>query len=228
MQPLLALSLVVFAQPQDGQQLFRAMEQKITAAKSLKLACKTSVESGTNVYRVDLKLWAAQGNRLRLEAVAALGAKKDNEIVVVSNGKKTAIVQPAKDVELRDNPPDYIQKVLELLARTAVGTALDELLRPGSQPTAAAIELSKFKLGVKEKLDGKRQAQIVEYEIVLKEKAESLKIKVKLWIDTESLLPVHRAMTIMIGASETRFTEVFTEFTLDPAIDAKMFELPKQ
>jgi outer membrane lipoprotein-sorting protein len=227
MKPLLALSLVVFAQPQEAEQLFRTMEQKITAAKTLKLACKTSVDSGTSVYRVDLKLWAAQGNRLRLEAVAALGAKKDNEIVIVSDGMKMAIVQPSKVVELRENPPDYIQRVLELLARAAVGTALDELLRPGSQPKAAAIELSKFKLGVKEKLDGKRQVQVVEYEMVLKEKADSLKIKVKLWIDTELMVPVHRVMTITLGASETRFTEVFTEFTLDPAIDAKMFELPK-
>lgn len=227
MQSLLALSLLMVApaQTQDAEQLFRAMEKKITTAKSLKMVCKTFVEVGTNVYRVDVTLQTAPGNRLRLQAVPA-PKKGDEELLVIADGKKLSVAKSTKGAgEVQDVPPNFTAKLVELLARSATGTMLDEVLRPGSQPAADDVVLSNFKLGGKEKVDGKREARLVEYELALKDKGASL--KVKLWIDTQTLLPTNRVMTIVVGATESRFTEVFSEFTVDPTIDAKLFELPK-
>jgi outer membrane lipoprotein-sorting protein len=228
MQPLFASLLLTFTQPQDAEQWYRAMEKQITTARSLKMACKTSVDTGKNAHRVDVKLWAATGNRLRVEGVAAFKPNKGDDILVVSNGKKTVVYLSAKtSAEERDTDLSGNQKIFDLLARSAVGTALDELVRPGKQPPPGDISLSRFKLGPKERADGKREVQVVDYEVVLKEKADSHKIKVKVWIDTETLLPVRRVLMITVGSSDTQYTEVFTEFTLDPMIDAKMFDLPK-
>jgi outer membrane lipoprotein-sorting protein len=227
MQPLVWVSLLTLAQTdaKEAEQLFRAMEAKIANAKALKMVCKSSVEVGANAYRVDVTLYAAAGNRLRVQAVGALRAKKDEELLVIADGKNIGVSQsPKADLAVRDLDADQNQKLLDLLVRAATGTVLDELLRPGTQPGADLV-LSNFKLGAKEKVDGKREARLVEYEVGLKQKSGVL--KVKLWIDTQSLLPVRRVMTITSGTTEARYTEVFSEFALDPAVDAKLFELPK-
>jgi outer membrane lipoprotein-sorting protein len=228
MQPTLAFLVLAIAQPppQDAEQWFRAMESKIVTANALKLICQSSVEDGPKVYRVDVKLWAAQGNRLRVEAVPGLGPAKDKEIVIVADGKQTAVLlSPKEEPLMRDLDPEFNKKVLGLLVRTAMGTFLNELLRPGTQLKAGEIELTKFKLGAKEKADNKREAQLIEFECAIKEKVGVL--KVKLWIDTNTLLPLRRVLTITTGGAEARYTEVYREFTLDPPIDAKLFVLPQ-
>src|SRR5262245_8648086 len=50
MQLLVALPLLAFfqADAKEAEQLFRAMEAKVQAAKALKLACKASAEIGNN------------------------------------------------------------------------------------------------------------------------------------------------------------------------------------
>jgi outer membrane lipoprotein-sorting protein len=48
----------------------------------------------------------------------------------------------------------------------------------------------------------------------------------KLWVDTQTNLPVKLAMTGgQAGVSE--LTETYSEFTLDAKVDAKIFQLPK-
>jgi outer membrane lipoprotein-sorting protein len=226
-QLLMALPLFLVGQTdaQEAERLFQAMASKVVAAKGLKIVCKTSVEHGSNVYRVDVTLYAASDNRLRVHAVGALKSKKDEELLAIANGKKLAVAPMGKgEFTTREVPADYKDKLLDLLVRTAVGTALDELVRPGTQPTAEELTLSNFKLGAREKVDGKREARVVEYELGLKQKGGGL--KVKLWIDTQTMLPVYRVMTITAGTTESRFTEVFSEFAVEPAVDAKLFELP--
>jgi outer membrane lipoprotein-sorting protein len=228
MQLLAAVSLLTFVQPEalEAEKLFRGMEAKITAAKALKMVCKTSVEMGANAYRVDVTLYAAGGNRLRVQAVPTTKTKKEEELLVVADGKKIGVTLSLKgETTVRDLEGEYNQKLVDLLIRSGVGTALDELLRPGSQPSAEELVLSNFKLGAKEKIDNKREVRIIDYEVGVKEKAGS--IKVKLWLDTQALLPVRRVSTLVAGTTEARYAEVFTEFTTDAKIDAKLFELPK-
>ena len=44
-----------------------------------------------------------------------------------------------------------------------------------------------------------------------------------LWIDARTLLP----LKYVIGDDTGRLTEIYHEFTLDPKVDARAFELPK-
>jgi len=50
-------------------------------------------------------------------------------------------------------------------------------------------------------------------------------MQMTIWLDTQTNMPLKR---LVIAPSEkARLTEVYTEFTLNPKLDGKMFELPK-
>jgi hypothetical protein len=87
-----------------------------------------------------------------------------------------------------------------------------------------------FKLGAKEKI-GKQETQMVEY-ISTMPMTPQLVVKVKVWIDTTTGLPVKRETrpvdpAIVTQDPEYALFETFTTFTLDAKMDSKAFELPR-
>src|SRR5439155_1024819 len=97
------------------------------------------------------------------------------------------------------------------------------------------IEISKLVPASNFKLAGKDrvidiEALVIEYAVALNDQyALGGKAKVKLWINAQTMLPVKRHL-ILTGAKENLglVREVYSEFTLEPRIDAKVFELPKK
>jgi RNA polymerase sigma factor (sigma-70 family) len=117
------------------------------------------------------------------------------------------------------------------------------------------LRASSFKLGAKEKI-GKNEAQVIEYKTLdilgmrpgIPKKDEfgnnedqitdyttldihgkqGAKANVELWIDLNTKLPLRRrlAFDIKEGKEQTILTEIYSEFTLNPALDAKSFEVP--
>jgi hypothetical protein len=80
-----------------------------------------------------------------------------------------------------------------------------------------------FKLGVKEMV-GKREAQVVQYQIqnrIIGKLAE-----VSVWVDTNTQLPLKRAMAEKQEGKEIRTTETYGMFTVDGNLDGKLFDIP--
>lgn len=73
---------------------------------------------------------------------------------------------------------------------------------------------------------GKREAQVVQY--VPHDKKSGALAEVTAWIDTETQLPLKRAIA---GKQDTKvgdLTETYSVFTVDSKLDGKLFEiLPK-
>ena len=75
----------------------------------------------------------------------------------------------------------------------------------------------------KEKV-GERDTRVIQYTLTAKGGEDPL--SVKLWLDAETNLPVKLAVTG--GKSDWKdLTETYGEFTIEPKVDAKSFELPK-
>ena len=75
----------------------------------------------------------------------------------------------------------------------------------------------------KEKV-GEQEAQVVRYNLFLRGK---VKLSVRVWLDAETKLPLKRVTTIPGKGAQITVTETFTRLTLNPKIEPKAFELPK-
>ena len=83
------------------------------------------------------------------------------------------------------------------------------------------LRMKDFKLGLKETL-GKVETQVIEFMVY--DPPDARESKFKLWIDVKTNLPVKRCID---EGSEFVNVETYTEFVLNPQLDAKLFELPK-
>ena len=79
-----------------------------------------------------------------------------------------------------------------------------------------------FKTSAAEKV-GERQARVIRHRLG---KGGNDDAEITLWIDAESGLPLRRVFALPKG-EKLRITETYTEFKLNPKIDARAFELPK-
>jgi hypothetical protein len=80
-----------------------------------------------------------------------------------------------------------------------------------------------FKASAAEKIDG-RDAKVVRFKVG--EQGDRDAALVTIWIDSKTLLPLKRVV-VPNPRSPAVATEVYKQFTLDPKIDAKLFQLPK-
>src|SRR5439155_2205851 len=83
--------------------------------------------------------------------------------------------------------------------------------------------LSDFKLAGKETI-GARTTQVIQY--TAREKGNTPRLAMKLWLDDKTHLPVKLAMTTS-DADITATTDTYSEFTVDGKAEAKLFEVPK-
>ena len=84
--------------------------------------------------------------------------------------------------------------------------------------------VSEFELGKKEKV-GESEAQEIQY--TLKPKDSKASLRVSLWLDTKTHLPLKRVAIVTVGADKGIFTEKCSKLTLDPKVEAKTFTLLK-
>jgi outer membrane lipoprotein-sorting protein len=84
------------------------------------------------------------------------------------------------------------------------------------------IKAYDFKSGAAEKV-GERDAKVVRYRCGQGDGCPGDE-EITLWIDAKTLLPLKRSF--VLKRDGVRIVENYTEFTLEPKVDAKDFDLP--
>ncbi|HYV35910.1 MAG TPA: hypothetical protein VE988_09420 [Gemmataceae bacterium] len=221
---LLMVAAPAYAQQNDAEKLYRTMEKKIASAKSLKVACDADGEFGGAPAKMTASTQLADGNKARIDFTIEIGGM-NFKVALVADGKQLAQTTPFGPAPKMQAAPANLNKILAgALARagvvaTAGITDKDDL---ASFDLDKKAPISDFKMGAKDKV-GKADAQIIEY-IVTFDGTD--KTSVKLWIDTKTNLPLKRQLFDEIK-KDGKITETYTEFVIDPQLDAKVFELPK-
>jgi hypothetical protein len=204
----------------EAEKLYRAMEKKILAARSLvvEFNSKNTVDDKSEPSKFTVKgaIYVASGNKTRLDLQSEL-FQLGGKTLIVTNGKsKYAKVGP---VVFDEGPfPPEGEVLLALIARFGAATAAME------QEIATAdldqgFPVKNFKLGAKETL-GKREAQVVGYQIQNKKTGDLTEMSV--WIDTKTQLPLKRAET----GTRQRSTETYSGFSVDNKLNNKLFDIP--
>jgi len=248
---LILLTLLPVAQAQDNEaeKLFRAMEKKITAADAIQVTVAIELraikgsgnESKLKEWRRLLKVRKASGFLILTKDNKAQmkirGANVGLNMEMVSNGKQLrlgneeGILDPAKPRPT----PKYLHALLTtLVSRTGVtagGVTIRFAPGPQFEPVFLTLEdgekldfdpeklgwgVSDIKAGAADKVGG-RDAKVISYRF---EKGDGGRDT--LWLDNKTLLPLKRVYTL---GRDMHITEIYTEFNLDPQIDAKAFEL---
>jgi outer membrane lipoprotein-sorting protein len=212
---ILAVAAAVAAQPgeDDAVELFRQMEAKLRAAKAIKVAFTTEKRhEGEAVTTAEGVLLLGTDNRVRfgLRGHWSYGGST----LFVSDGK--SIAGSGARAPEKGEAPDLLRH--DLLMRFAVrGVSNFPPWTAGNK--GATIETEKglrvrgFKLQPDDKVGG-RMAHVVRYE-------HHLSSPTTLWIDAQTHLPLKRRL----GTADNGLTEIFTEVTLEPPLDAAAFDL---
>src|SRR5262245_55009095 len=175
--PTLLLFTPALASAQDGdaaEKLFRAMEERLTKAKSLTIGFSSETgEGGDKAVKLKGTLALADGDRCRLEAEGKVD-RDDIKVTLVSDGKQVRLIRTrggAPEAK-RDSPTrkNFGAALARAISRTGVflgleGTALDPQ-RKGEVELDKLFPVSDLKLGGKEKVGG-REAQILTYKVTV-------------------------------------------------------------
>jgi outer membrane lipoprotein-sorting protein len=230
---VLALIPPVLAQGNEAEQLFRAMEKKITDARAFKVA--VVIEAGRDTQRPasfkgSLLLTKDNKARLKLSGVD-FGEARNWEMV--SNGKQVRlrpyavrVSELAKEEATFPTPKNLHGHVARRLSLLGVFPNL------GGMPVAFVLatddpqrtyDLRAWRAGAAEKVGG-RDAKVVRYKMNLSGQKED-DTTCTVWIDAQTLLPLKRVLVLGPRSGGFTVTEVYKEFTLDPRIDAGAFDL---
>jgi outer membrane lipoprotein-sorting protein len=221
--PLLALAAwPAAAEENEAEKLFRDMEQKVRAAKTLRVRFDLSVTDGLGKKgKVKGALTLGEGDKYRAEGEGQLFGQAV-QFTEVCDGAHTSFRDPNAPKKENEKAPKDVGAYLRG-ALPRCGFFLGALNMGGGDLTPDAFELSDFKMAGEDKI-GDRAAQAIRY--TLKKKGDPAGLSVKLWLDAETHLPARLAVTGATGDWK-ELTESYGEFTLDPEVDAKSFELPK-
>lgn len=250
---LLLHALVTGSPAQDNQaeKLFRDMENKIKSAKAIQVNADIELRAikgredeskiGNGVSKAKGTLLLTNDNQARLTI--------RNEYLgtmLISNGKQLKLLSDQGDLdEAAARPtPNHLHNLVSTLAgrvgltggsmivRFAPGPQFDPIfLAPGALGEknfdADKVErwgVGGFKAGADTKVGG-RDAKVVSYRVG-GPKAGKGAIPVTLWLDAKTLLPLKSV--VMHKSQNLHITETYTDFKLDPKIDAKAFVLVYQ
>ena len=217
------------AQENQAEKLFRDLEKKVKAANAVQINVvieiraikgnkdKVSKANGFLLWTKDIKVqMKIRGENVGME--------------MVSNGKQLTLASDEgmlSDEAPKPMPaPKYLHDLLSTLCSRAGVTAGSVMVRfaPGPQFDLVLLKLgefdpemlkwgvSDFKAGAAAKV-GERDAKAISYVWGGQ--------RITLWLDSKTLLPLKRVYTL----ENMHITEIYTEFNLDPKIDAKAFEL---
>lgn len=247
-----ALLPVALAQDNEAEKLFRDMEKKIKAANAVQVTVEIELRAikgrekeskiGDGVSKAKGSLVLTKDNQARLRIRDEyLG------ITLVSNGKQLKLVGDWGEVrtipEAKARPtPKHLHNLLSTLL-SRVGVTADSIIvtfAPGPQfnpifltpqePGEKDFDAEKFegwgvwgfKAGAATQVGG-RDAKVVSYKFGPKGDDSA---PVTLWLDAKTLLPLKS--DVVIKSENLHITEIYTEFKLDPKIDAKAFVLVHQ
>jgi outer membrane lipoprotein-sorting protein len=218
----------------EAEKLFRQMEKKISGAKALRIVADIKgTAKGTDVsFHVTMTL--AEGNKARVKMKGEVKKGEKTEkfgAELISDGTKLHMTETTSGKEKEEKTPErFSQKLTLLVGRVGILGGLRTGV--GGKKGAKAPDLEKlvslkdFKMGEPTKVNG-RDARVLHYQATIAGAniEDEPKVKIALYVDAKTLLPLKR--TFVIEKEEGRLTETYTEFTLNPKIDPKLFELPK-
>jgi outer membrane lipoprotein-sorting protein len=225
----------LFEMPTEADLLLARMDAKIRTAKALRVEFEVrdaSAGKGDPVAKGSLVL--ADRNRFRHEVASfiLLPAKW----VTVSDGKRIGGVPPHMNAPPFPPLPEWHNEVLRawlgrggtFLSPAAVleyaGRAGGKKPGPDDDPRVTGAKL------LPDEEVGGVKARVVAYDLswrLLGPDPEDRAMKVRLWIDPKTGLPVRRTMTARKQGREVTYTEALTTFEVDPKIDDKLFEVPE-
>jgi outer membrane lipoprotein-sorting protein len=222
-----------YAEPNDAEKLFRDMEKKIASSKTLECDFEAKVAGTGKKASIKASLTLGEGNKFHFESNGEADGSvfKDGgvfKLVVISDGKKSQVALNGEVQGKHDNPKHGGEVIRASITRAGAFTPFF-LVAAGPVDEEFKIDeqfaVSDFKLGKKEKI-GDREAQEIQYLLTPKGLKESMSVNV--WIDTKTILPLKRVITVPLGGDTLTFTETCSKLTLDPKVDAKKFEFPKE
>jgi len=232
---LVIVSVALPALAQEGKQaekLFRTFEKKLVAAKALRIALEgtaAGIEDVPGVLKYKGTMLLAEGNKARFEMEVEMEGKKQKSNLVSDGAKMIGDDIFEGKSPPKDTPKKFFEEMIGFFKHggPVVGHVFSSSSSEGVR-SVATFKASAFKLGNKEKI-GNREAQVIEYKLVLEDapkEVAKLSFSEKLWLDVETNLPLKRVFTGKLK-KEFTYTESYSEFTLNPKVDAKLFELPK-
>jgi outer membrane lipoprotein-sorting protein len=227
---LLAAALLPAALAQDNgaEKLFRDMEKKIKAAKAVEVVFTYQLEGKT--AKGSLLLTGDNKARLQVSGHYYFGVKENASFELVSDGKRLKTKGAGGHTE-GGTAKGFHALLAVTLSRGGICTTVglpglvggdgDGEIDPDKPDSKMTVH--DFKAITAEKV-GERQAKVVRYRFG---KGGNDDPKVTVWIDAETGLPLRRVYLAHPGSAKIRITESYSEFRLNPKVDAKAFELPK-
>ena len=225
---LLVVAIPGFGQENEAEKLFRQMEKEVNNAKAVRVASDDKADA--RGIRLKWTLVFVEGNKCRveLEGTGDLQGLEGSVFkqVTTSDGAKLLSVQRGTPKPKEDAPKDLTNMLKGSISRC--GMSVQWLTGFDSKKTGFKIDedfkVTDFVLGDKEKV-GEHEAQVVRYNVFLRGK---VKLPVSVWLDAKTKLPLKRVTTIPDkGEQKLTVTETFTQVTLNPKLEPKTFELPK-
>ena len=212
------------AQINEAEKLFRDMEKKIQAAKAFRVVFTTEIkrDARERVGRFEGSLLLTHDNKGRMKIREVRGQSRSWE--AISDGKRVK-----SEGATSATPKNFHGLASVLVSRVGVFPTFPAIPFVIAQAdTVDKVEGSKldawdFKAGAAEKIEG-RDAKVVRFRVG--EKGDRDAAAVTLWIDSKTLLPLKRVVVANPRSAEV-VTERYKQFTLDPKVGAKVFELPK-
>ncbi|MFO0906742.1 MAG: RNA polymerase sigma factor [Isosphaeraceae bacterium] len=212
----------------DGgaEKLYRAMENKVRGAKSLHVALNGEVDSDAVKGTIKATISVAEGNKSRIEMEADIGGKAE-KLLLMTDGKVMYTKQGDKGT--LDPNPKKAEASLKLLpgaiARIGfTGTRMVSTSKPDEEKDLdKQAPVSNFKFGPKEKV-GDRAAQVVTYRLDLSGTSAQMSV----WIDTTTQMPLKRVLSVTEGDKSFRMSETYRTFEIDPKLEPRLFDVPKE
>jgi uncharacterized protein (TIGR03067 family) len=208
----------------DPEKLFRAMENKLVAAKTIKIRMEGTMEFG---FKMTSKTTAVlgEGNQVQIESTTSDG-KHTIKSYFVSDGGQMLWDQfdgkPAQTAACPKNLGVHCRKY----AVGGVQNFPSQAMSPGGLKEEEP-KLMDFKLGARAKV-GDADTQIVECSAEGENARDKYKYRnaIKIWIDTTTLLPAKmEGRSEIDGKTMATITATYLEWTLDTRVDAKTFAL---
>jgi outer membrane lipoprotein-sorting protein len=213
----------------EAEKLYAAMEQKLTKAKAYKFDFTFDAPNELGPVRVKGTWILAMGNKLKISyegearrkpVKLSMSAVADGKEIVLRRdfGQKTKT-----EIKTPDKLNDRLTGWLNRMGVHAVGNTDDPLFQLVTFKKLPEVD-SKFKASDFKLLDpekiGDRQAKVVEYKLEFD--ADAPKLTCKVWLDTQTNLPLKREI-----ASRYLVREIYSGWELDPKLPEDMFALPK-
>src|SRR5262249_7904175 len=209
----------------DAEKRVRAMEKKLESAKALQVVFEARAEAVKESGTMKGTMTLMEGNKLHLDGTIEI-AGKSVKWKRISDG--TTWVEEGLDGGTRPPPKplteDYRRSLTHggFIAGFYLSSELDGVV------TWPAFRASDFELGKPDNVRTRR-VQIVDCKLTPAAKGGKTDVTFSeaLWIDLETGLPLKRVFTGTLDGRKITFTETYETITLDPKVDAKVFELPK-